>query len=560
MEVEVEQKGVIRCEQDCLQAGMLILVLLIATAYRFYRMDGSSLWGEELANATMILNRGWLDMVSSMVYSSIETPGYASVLYVFSRLFGYSEFALRLPSALAGIGCVYVIYLLGKRVHSSYAGLLAAASVACSYQLVDCSREAHVSSLLIFFMLINFYYFLKIVFYENNNEALTALRIDKKNKIGSFSLVWQAPAAPATFVLFWLTGAVILYLQYMAVFIILSEVFLVFILCSWRGSGERFGIYVCAMFIPVLILFSPWLPAMCVHIGKIVQNFDIDYKGVSNANFIINLLFSRIPQFRILFIFLTVLAVLLGFYALVKRRFSHASATYQDVTLLFFIFFVILLFFLRYFFPAKEMLGYYLVLHPWVMLIISIFLCDVIKNMPFQRARNLIMISIIALFLLVNLGFNQSARLFGDKQTPDVGVAVKIISQDKDFMADAERPVFMSLASMGYYLQLYGVQSDPYKFVVNASGNDIAKIENFSTKERSFYYIDIIDSPEYKASSPILDALLQKYQMVCRSESPWFRLIKFSVDKQSIAAVVDDCNSKIVSTHGSSVAERKRSL
>ena len=251
--------------------------------------------------------------------------------------FGYSEFALRLPSMLAGIGCVYVIYLLGKRVHSSYAGLLAAAGLACSYHLVDYSREVQVGSLFIFFVLVNFYYFLSVLFIECNDDALTALNMEKKYKIGSFSVVWQAPipCSPVNLLLFWFSGIVMIYMQYMAIFIILVEMLLVFLLCSWRGISGRFGIYAWAMFIPALISFSPWLPAIYVHIEKTLPFFYVDGQGSGNSGFIINLLFSRIPQLRMPLLFLTLLAVAFGFYALMRRRLSHLAATVQDINLLF---------------------------------------------------------------------------------------------------------------------------------------------------------------------------------------------------------------------------------
>jgi len=72
--VDQEQKGTASSDQDFLQYGMLVLILLVATACRFYRIENQNLWGLEFVNAARILNCGWLDMVSSKVQNSNQTP------------------------------------------------------------------------------------------------------------------------------------------------------------------------------------------------------------------------------------------------------------------------------------------------------------------------------------------------------------------------------------------------------------------------------------------------------------------------------------------------------
>ena len=55
-------------------------------------------------------------------------------------IFGISEFAARLPSALAGLACVIVTYLFGRKMYDAGTGLLAAVILATSLEVLVLSR------------------------------------------------------------------------------------------------------------------------------------------------------------------------------------------------------------------------------------------------------------------------------------------------------------------------------------------------------------------------------------------------------------------------------------
>lgn len=91
---------------------------------------------------------------------------------VFLGIFGDSLFAARLPSALAGIIFVYLIYLVAKKlfesargepIESETAGLFAALAAAVSLAHISVSRLAMMESVLFFFVLLNMHYFLKLL-------------------------------------------------------------------------------------------------------------------------------------------------------------------------------------------------------------------------------------------------------------------------------------------------------------------------------------------------------------------------------------------------------------
>ena len=75
--------------------------------------------------------------------------GMLPYLIVFSEaVFGLSDWAVRLPTALAGIALVGVIVLLGRELFGAQAGLLAGLFLACSPWHVQVSRLAFRAGLL----------------------------------------------------------------------------------------------------------------------------------------------------------------------------------------------------------------------------------------------------------------------------------------------------------------------------------------------------------------------------------------------------------------------------
>lgn len=75
--------------------------------------------------------------------------------------FGESPFGFRLPSALFGVGTVYLIYLIGKRLFGSRAGLVSAAITALSVNHVYVSRTGLQESPVIFLILLTLYFALR---------------------------------------------------------------------------------------------------------------------------------------------------------------------------------------------------------------------------------------------------------------------------------------------------------------------------------------------------------------------------------------------------------------
>ncbi|MDP3999219.1 MAG: glycosyltransferase family 39 protein [bacterium] len=80
---------------------------------------------------------------------------------LFMKVFGESNFGFRLPSALLGIGAVYLVYLIGARLFSNNAGLISSALFGVTLNHIYISRTGMQEAYVIFFLLLGSYLFLK---------------------------------------------------------------------------------------------------------------------------------------------------------------------------------------------------------------------------------------------------------------------------------------------------------------------------------------------------------------------------------------------------------------
>ncbi|HKF77741.1 MAG TPA: glycosyltransferase family 39 protein, partial [Candidatus Dormibacteraeota bacterium] len=109
------------------------VVVLGALGLRLYDLDGRSLWIDEVATATTARLQGVGDLGRWFHDAFAGAPDQAPVYYLVSSAaaaIDSGELMLRLPSAVFGALTVAVVYVLGARLFSSTAGLVAACLLA----------------------------------------------------------------------------------------------------------------------------------------------------------------------------------------------------------------------------------------------------------------------------------------------------------------------------------------------------------------------------------------------------------------------------------------------
>jgi 4-amino-4-deoxy-L-arabinose transferase-like glycosyltransferase len=152
--------------------SLLILIVVLGAVLRFYNLTSNppALNWDEVShgyNAYSILTTGkdeWGMSFPSIfrAYGDYKLPVYVYLTVFSVKIFGLTEFAVRLPSLLAGIGIIIFSYLLTYELFKRRAvALLAAFLVALEPWSLFLSRGAFEANLALFLIISGVYYFLK---------------------------------------------------------------------------------------------------------------------------------------------------------------------------------------------------------------------------------------------------------------------------------------------------------------------------------------------------------------------------------------------------------------
>lgn len=161
--------------------SIIAIIIIISAILRLYSLSGIPIGfnDDEAAfgyNAYSILKTTkdeWGKTLPFPVFESFGDWKLASYLYLVTLsqfAFGVNEFATRLPSAIFGISAVFSTYLLAKELFKREIALISAFLLAISPWHVAASRNAFESDILIFFLTLSTYFFLKGL---NNKKFLT---------------------------------------------------------------------------------------------------------------------------------------------------------------------------------------------------------------------------------------------------------------------------------------------------------------------------------------------------------------------------------------------------
>ncbi|MHB0975776.1 MAG: glycosyltransferase family 39 protein [Candidatus Aquicultorales bacterium] len=152
-------------------ALMLPVILLIGLGLRVYHLGAESIWQDE-AWAVYDAKMGFVQMIEHLISYDFNPPLHFLLLHVWIKVFGTSEFAVRLLSALLGTLGVYAIYLLAQKLFDRETGMLSALIFALAAYQVYYAQEARGYSLMALLAILSFYFFLRL--FEGRNPAVTA--------------------------------------------------------------------------------------------------------------------------------------------------------------------------------------------------------------------------------------------------------------------------------------------------------------------------------------------------------------------------------------------------
>lgn len=163
---------------------LIIAILILAFLLRIIWLDRVDIQSDE--GVYSFISVGYYDFLNSSQqttpvqwfgyipwWSKLSTHGAPPLVfliqYLFFFIFGISTIVARLPFVVFGILTVYLLYLVGKKLFSSKKlGLVAAFILAIFNYHIWISRTGFLESILLFFIILNFYYFLKLA--EDNSR------------------------------------------------------------------------------------------------------------------------------------------------------------------------------------------------------------------------------------------------------------------------------------------------------------------------------------------------------------------------------------------------------
>lgn len=144
----------------------LLVLLLISIFVFLYDLGGRPLedWDEAIyaqVSKEILQSGDWLTLHWEFQNWFEKPPLLMWTTAVFYRLFGVTEFWSRAASAFSGIGCVALVYLLGKHLYSARVGFLAGLILLTTFLHVAFSRVGMTDVMLTFFTYLAIYAFVR---------------------------------------------------------------------------------------------------------------------------------------------------------------------------------------------------------------------------------------------------------------------------------------------------------------------------------------------------------------------------------------------------------------
>lgn len=138
----------------------VLAVTITALGLRLFQLGAESIWIDEWTSVT--LARSSIVDILQDRSQSVNAPLYFLLLHVWCGVFGDSEFAIRLPSALWGTASVALVFLVGRELFDRSVGIGSAILVATSMFHIRHSQEARGYTLMVALSLLSIYCFLRL--------------------------------------------------------------------------------------------------------------------------------------------------------------------------------------------------------------------------------------------------------------------------------------------------------------------------------------------------------------------------------------------------------------
>lgn len=135
---------------------MIWAILVLGLLLRLISLN-QSLWLDEAINVLATKHYSLIGMVTEYAQGDFHPPLYFIILWLWAKMFGISEVAVRFPSVVFGVLTILVVYFIGKKLYSRKIGLLSAFLLAINPLHVYYSQEARMYALAALAVAINIF-------------------------------------------------------------------------------------------------------------------------------------------------------------------------------------------------------------------------------------------------------------------------------------------------------------------------------------------------------------------------------------------------------------------
>jgi len=216
------------------EGWILPLILLVGCIFRLTGLTFQSLWLDELDSVTWSAPALSVATIIDHYQVDPHTPLHPLLLHYWMAVFGYTEFAARLLSALIGCLSIVAVYFLGKECLDRRTGLIASLFVTFNYFALYYSQE--VRPYILLFTLSTWSY----AFFVKN------LRSQRKRDVVSYAVM----------------TVLLLYSHYYGLITLLTQVIYVLYHLVTEAKDSRARIFkrFASAGVLITILYSPWIP------------------------------------------------------------------------------------------------------------------------------------------------------------------------------------------------------------------------------------------------------------------------------------------------------------
>lgn len=141
---------------------MIFPILILGLILRLFSLN-QSFWLDEATSATVARDFSFSRIITQFSPGDFHPPLYYLLLKVWTLPFGVTEISARSFSIVCALLCIFMVYILGRKLKDKFTGLMAALLMATSPLFIYYSQEARMYALETLLTLVAVYLFIRFL-------------------------------------------------------------------------------------------------------------------------------------------------------------------------------------------------------------------------------------------------------------------------------------------------------------------------------------------------------------------------------------------------------------